>query len=169
MIFVFSGKGGGKTVAAFGMALRALGQGKKVIVIQFLKGRKDVGEYKIAKRLGRNFKIFQFGRKEFVNFKKPKEIDFRLARMGFLFAKQALKRNPFLLILDELNMAVKYRLLTEEEVLSFLKKASKKVNVIITGRGATPKIKKIADGVSIIKKVKHPFDKGKKANIGIEY
>jgi cob(I)alamin adenosyltransferase len=169
MIFVFSGEGGGKTVAAFGMAVRALGQGKKVIVVQFLKGRKDVGEYKIAKRLGRNFKIFQFGRKEFVDFKKPKEIDLRLAKMGFMFAKQALKRDPFLLILDELNLAVKCKLLSEKEVVSFLKKIPKSVNLVITGRGATPRIKKIADGVSVIQKIKHPFDKGKKAKLGIEY
>jgi cob(I)alamin adenosyltransferase len=68
-----------------------------------------------------------------------------------------------------LNLAVKYGLLPEKEVISFLKKMPKSVNVIVTGRGATPKICKVADGVSVIKKIKHPFDKGKRAKVGIEF
>ena len=88
MIYLFTGEGGGKTIAALGLALRAVGQNQKVVVVQFMKGRKDIGEYRIQRKLGPKYKVYQFGRKGFVNLKKPYEIDKKLAKKGFEFIKK---------------------------------------------------------------------------------
>lgn len=169
MIYLFTGEGGGKTIAALGLALRSVGHKRKVIMIQFLKGRKDVGEYKAAQRLKPYLKIYQFGRKEFVNLKKPEEIDKTLAQKGFAFAQKCLAQHPDLLILDEINLAVAYKLLPERKVLSFLRKIPKSMDVVLTGRRASATFYRIADGVSVVKKVKHVFDRGIPARKGIEY
>jgi len=169
MIYLFTGEGGGKTIAALGLALRSVGQKRRVIVIQFLKGRKDTGEYKIAKRLKPYLKIYQFGRKEFVDLKDPTEKDKILVRQGFEFAKQSLKSKPHLLILDEINLAMAAGMLSEKEVIAFLQKIPKRIDVVLTGRRASTRLYGIADGVSVIKKVKHVFDRGIPARKGIEY
>lgn len=164
MIYVFTGNGGGKTIAALGLALRARGQGKKVEVIQFLKGRKDTGEYKIAKRIG--YKIAQFGRKELIDLKHPQPIDYALALKGF---KQAQRSRAELLVLDEINLAAAAGLLDEKEVLKWLKNITPRRDVVLTGQNAPESFIKLADGVSEIVKVKHVFDRGIKAKKGIEY
>ena len=106
MIYLFTGEGGGKTIAALGLALRSIGHKRKVVIIQFMKGRKDVGEYKAAQKLAPYLKVHQFGRKGFDNPKNPLEKDKQLARQGFEFAKKTLKKKPQLLILDEINLAL---------------------------------------------------------------
>jgi cob(I)alamin adenosyltransferase len=169
MIYLFTGNGGGKTIAALGLALRSIGHKHKVVVIQFMKGRKDVGEYKAAKRLFPCLKLYQFGREEFVNLRHPAEEDKKLAKAGFEFAKKALKKKPNLLILDEISLAIAIKLLDLKDVLSFLKGIPKTTDVVLTGRRASRKLYKIANGVSVIKKVKHVFDKGVSARKGIEY
>ncbi len=169
MIYLFTGEGGGKTIAALGLALRSIGHKRKVVVIQFMKGRKDVGEYRAAKKLAPFLKVYQFGRKEFVNLAHPSEEDRALAERGFEFARKIVKKKPKLLILDEINLAVAGGLLELKEVLKFLKKIPRSMDVVLTGRRASRGLYDIADGVSVVKKVKHVFDKGVPARKGIEY
>lgn len=162
-IHIYTGDGEGKTLAAFGLALRALGHNKKVVIIQFMKGRKDIGEYKIMKRL---CKIYQFGRKEWVNLKKPLEKDKLLAKKGIEFAK---KVNADVLILDEINLALEIRLIDFNDVKELLRITPKKTIVVMTGRKADKRIIKMADLVTEMRYVKHPYWKGVKALEGIEY
>lgn len=169
MIYLFTGEGGGKTIAALGLALRSVGQKHKVIMVQFLKGRADTGEFKVAGRLSPYFKVYQFGRKELINLSKPGPVDVALARRGFDFARQAVKRKPKLLILDEINLVMAAGMLPEREVIGFLRSVPKSIDVVLTGRHASRRLYQIADGVSVIKKVKHVFDRGVKARKGIEY
>lgn len=164
-IHIYTGKGQGKTVAALGLALRALGHGKKVIVIQFLKGRKDIGEYKVAKKLGPNFKIYQFGRKGFVNLRKPSSADIKLAESGLAFACKVLKKKPDILILDEINLVAAYGLIDVKVISDLLKKTPTKTTIVLTGRSAPKEFIKLAGLVSEIKEVKHPY----KSRKGLEY
>ena len=85
-IHLYTGSGEGKSTNAFGIALRALGHDQKVVIIQFMKGRKDIGEYLIKKKLGRKYSIHQFGRKEFIDLKDPEKIDYEFAKKGLDFA-----------------------------------------------------------------------------------
>ena len=167
MIYIFYGTGGGKTLAALGLALRARGQNHRVAIIQFMKNFKDTGEFKIAKKIG--YKIFQFGRPELIDINCPEPEDYNLALRGLEKAKEELKKKPHLLVLDELCLACAIGLLKEKEVLSFLKKVPKSTDVALTGRFAPESFLRIADGVSEIVKIKHVFDKGVKAKKGIEY
>jgi len=167
MIYIFTGNGGGKTIAALGLALRARGQNRKVVIIQFMKGKKDTGEFKIARKIG--YQIYQFGRAEFLDINNPEPIDYKLAIEGFKKAKEVIKNKPHLLILDEINLACAIGLLAEKDILSFLKKIPKGIDVALTGRFAPDSFIKIANGASEIVKIKHVFDKGIKAKRGIEY
>ncbi len=169
MIQVYTGNGKGKTTAALGLAIRALGHGKKVIMIQFMKGKINYGELKMAKKL-RNFKIEQYGRPDFVDRDNPSKIDCQLARQGFDRAKQVVKDREYdMVILDELNVAVDYGLVSVKEVLELINKTPKKIELIITGRYMPEEFKQRVDLVSEIVEVKHYFQKGIKARKGIEY
>lgn len=162
-ISLLLGNGCGKTTAVLGLALRSLGQGKKVVMCQFMKGQKDIGEYKIQKRL-RNFKVYQFGRKEFVDLKKPTKKDKELAKKGFSKVDDIVKKEkPFLLILDEVNLATAIGLLDKRDVLELVKRLKKKTNIALTGRKAPKDLIRIADVVSDVKLVKRrklPTTKG---------
>jgi len=166
-IYLWTGTGAGKTTSALGVALRALGHKQKVVIVQFMKGRKDIGEYKIRKKLGRKYKIYQFGRKGFVNLKKPSKKDKDLAVKGLRFAERVLKEKPDLLVLDEINLAVACGLLNVKDVLSFLNKVPKKTCVYLIGRFAPKKLIDKADFVNEVKIIKHP--RKWKAKKGIEY
>jgi cob(I)alamin adenosyltransferase len=156
-IYLWTGNGWGKTTSAIGAAVRAVGHGYKVIVIQFMKGRGEkIGEYRIRKKLAPKFEIHQFGRTGWVNLKKPSKKDKELAQKGFKFAYSALKKKPFMLILDEINLAVKIGLLDEKEVIKFLNKIPAKTTVYLTGRSATPGLKKKANYVNEIRMLKGP-------------
>lgn len=168
-IYIFTGNGGGKTIAALGFALRALGHRQRVVVIQFMKGKKNTGEYKIQKKLGSKFKVYQFGTRRFVNLKRPTKSDRACAVKGLEFAKKILKKKPNLLILDEINLATAIALLKVDDVLSFLKSVPAGMNVVLTGREAPKEFVSLADGVSEIKKIKHTFDKGIPARPGVEF
>lgn len=168
-VYLWTGNGWGKTTSALGVALRAVGQNKKVIVIQFMKGRKFIGEYKIMKKLKPNYEIYQFGRPEFVDLKNPKFIDKVLAWDGFEFAKRIVKKKPFLLILDELNLAAAIGLLDKKEVLKFIDSIPKSVTIYMTGRYAPKEFIKRADYVTEIRAVKHPPLNPKAAKEGIDY
>jgi len=154
-IYVFTGEGAGKTTAALGMALRALGHDYKVIVIQFLKWWKNTGEYKIKNRL-KGYEVYQFGRKGWHGLGNLDDRDKKLAEKGFEFAEKALKRKPNLLILDELNLALYCKLLDIDKIINFLKKTPSNIDIVITGRNAPKEIIAIADCVNEVKIIKYP-------------
>lgn len=154
-IYLWTGNGWGKTTSAIGAAIRAAGHGYKTEIIQFMKGRKyRIGEYRELKKI-KKINITQFGRTGWVNLRKPSKIDYVLAKEGFEYAKKADKKEPFLLILDEINLAVKIGLLNEKEVLNFLSKAKSK-HIYLTGRYATKELIKKADFVNEIIMKKGP-------------
>jgi len=161
-IIVFTGDGKGKTTAALGCALRAIGYGKKVVMIQFLKK----GEYGEVKASVEGLRIMQFGRKKFVI--KVDEEDKEMAKKGLMAAKEVLKEKPFILILDEINVAMSMSVLEIKEVLEILKERGGS-HIILTGRDAPKEIIEIADLVTEMKKVKHYYDEGIKSIQGLEY
>jgi cob(I)alamin adenosyltransferase len=167
MIQVYTGCGKGKTTAALGAALRASGAGLKVYICQFLKG-KYYCELAALKKI-KSIKVEQFGTKCFVG-RKPSTKDIELAKLGLKSALKAIKSNCYdLVILDEVNIAIKLGLLGLEDVLNVIEKAPKRTELILTGRYAHPKIIKISDLASEIKEIKHYYNKGVKARKGIEF
>jgi len=155
-IYLWTGNGWGKTTSAIGASIRAVGHGYKVIIIQFMKGWGDkIGEYKIRNKL-KNYEIYQFGRKGWVNIRNPTPEDKKLARKGFEFAHKIAKKKPFLLILDEINLAVRIGLLDEKEVVKLLDSVAAKTTVYMTGRYATKGLIKRADYVNEIRMIKGP-------------
>ena len=162
MIIIYTGNGKGKTTAAIGAGIRAVGHGKKVVMIEFMKGQ-DTGELHVNIP---NFKIYQFGSEQFVI--KPTEEDKKRAREALRFAEEIyIKEKPFLIILDEINVAVSMSLLTVDEVLMTLEKI--KSHVILTGRYAPVEFISIADLVTEMKEIKHPYQKGIPAQEGIDF
>jgi cob(I)alamin adenosyltransferase len=156
-IYLYTGTGGGKTTNALGLALRSVGHGHKVVIIQFLKWWKRTGEYKIRKRLKPEYEIYQFCRKGWIGLKTLGKRDREIAKRGLEFAKKIVKeKKPNLLILDEINLALHCKLLDLGEVLSFLDQIPKKTDVVLTGRHAPKKLKERADFVNEIVDIKHP-------------
>ncbi|MBN1644755.1 cob(I)yrinic acid a,c-diamide adenosyltransferase [Candidatus Woesearchaeota archaeon] len=167
-VYLWTGNGWGKTTSALGAALRAIGHGYRVSVIQFMKGWKEkVGEYKIRSKLGKNFSIQQFGTKKWVSLKKPSSKDIELAKKGLHAAYFEAKKKPFLLILDEINLAIRIGLLKEKEVLDFLDIVDSRTTVYLTGRNATKGLLKRADFINEIAMKKGP--KKLKGEKGIDY
>jgi cob(I)alamin adenosyltransferase len=157
VIYLYTGTGGGKTTNALGAALRSVGHKHRVVIIQFLKWWKNIGEYKIRKKLYPYYEIYQFGRKGWVGLENLNERDKKLAKKGLEFAKKIVKEKKLhLLILDEINLAVHCGLLDEEEVIDFLDNLPKKIDVFLTGRYATKKLIDRADFVIEVVDVKHP-------------
>jgi cob(I)alamin adenosyltransferase len=175
-VYLYTGNGPGKTTSALGLALRSVGHKKKVIIIQFLKWWKNIGEYKIKDKLKPYYEIYQFGRPAWL---KPEvksgkkvtisvgdkkfivegimDIDKKLAEEALKFAKEITKkRKPHLLILDEINLVLHWKLLDLKEVLKFLDDLPKQTNVVLTGRYAPKELIKRADFVNEIKLVKMP-------------
>ncbi|MEI6631383.1 MAG: cob(I)yrinic acid a,c-diamide adenosyltransferase [bacterium] len=166
MIQVYTGYGKGKTTAALGLALRAAGAGFRVYIIQFLK-KGCYSEIKALRGI-KNIRLQQYGRGCFLK-KKPTAGDFGLARKGLQKAKQVIINNDYrVVILDEINVALKLGLLKIEEVASLLKNSPKNKEIILTGRYLHPRIKKLAHLVSEIKEVKHYFRQGIKCRKGFD-
>lgn len=155
-VYLWTGTGYGKTTSALGAALRQVGHGNKVIIIQFMKGRKYIGEYKIMNRLKPNYQIFQFGRPGWVDVKNPDQIDKDLARKALEFAYESIKKKPNLLVLDEINIAAAVGLIPEQDVLKFLDKVPAQTAVYLTGRYAPPKFIWRADYVTEFVTLKQP-------------
>ncbi|MEM2843274.1 MAG: cob(I)yrinic acid a,c-diamide adenosyltransferase [Candidatus Bathyarchaeia archaeon] len=154
-IYLYTGTGVGKTTNALGLALRAVGHGYKVIIIQFLKFRKDVGEYKIRRKLKPYYEIHQFGVPKF-NLNKLRRKDFEAAEKGLSFAWKALRKKPKLLILDEVNLAVAKGLIKVDDVIKLLNETSNETTIVLTGRYAPKKLVEKADFVNKIVELKHP-------------
>lgn len=169
MIQIYTGNGKGKTTAALGLALRAIGHGLKVIMIQFMKGKINYGELEAINLLP-NFSIEQYGRPEFVNPEKPEEEDLRLAREGLERARGIIKSGEFnMVILDEINVAVSFGLLKASEVIELMKQTPKETELVFTGRYMPEEFVDYADLISEIREVKHHFHKGIASRKGIEY
>jgi cob(I)alamin adenosyltransferase len=155
-IYLYTGEGGGKTTNALGLALRCLGHGYKVVIIQFLKWWKNTGEYKFKKILPKNYEIYQFGRKGWKGLENLTEKDRELCQKALNMAKKKAKEKPKLLVLDEINLALDCKLLSVEEVIDFLKTVPKETNVVLTGRRAPRQLVEFSDFVNEIVDIKHP-------------
>jgi len=165
---VYTGEGKGKTTAAVGLGLRAAGQGLKVYMIQFMKGRR-YGEVAATEEM-ENFRIEQFGRDEFVRKGDPEEVDVRLAREGLRRAQEIIKGGEWdVVILDEVNVAVDYGLLSLRDVIELVEMKPPHVELILTGRYAREEIIEKGDLVTEMVEVKHPFQKGVLARRGIDF
>lgn len=169
LVQVYTGNGKGKTSAAFGLALRAIGRGLRVHVVQFIKGGFDYGELYVVKRLP-NFKMKAFGRGKFITEMPPKDEDFKLAKEAFELAREVVNSGEYdIVILDEINIALSLRLVEVEDVVDLIKNKPKHVELVLTGRNAPPEIVAIADLVTEMKEIKHPYGRGLPPRKGIEY
>jgi cob(I)alamin adenosyltransferase len=170
LVIVHTGDGKGKTTAALGLGLRAAGHGRKVLVLQFIKGPQKSGEHESVKKLEPLVEIRRAG-KGFVDLKKgPGEEDIAAAREGLKQAADALNSGDYgLVVLDEILYAVGYGLLSAGEVIEAVRSRRPDVDVVLTGRNAPAQIVEMADTVTEFREVKHPFRKGIKARKGIEF
>jgi cob(I)alamin adenosyltransferase len=170
-VYLYTGTGGGKTTNALGLALRTVGHRRTAVIIQFLKWRQDIGEYQIREMLAPYYEIYQFGRpvwlgresrvEEYLGEKfslsKISEVDKELAEKALNFAYKILEeKKPHLLVLDEINLAAHWNLLSVKEIIAFLDAAPDETTVVLTGRYAPKELIDRADFVNEIKEVKMP-------------
>lgn len=167
-IQVYTGKGKGKTTAAFGLALRAAGAGLKVYFAQFVKGTKYSECHAVEKYLSASITLKQYGMGYFVE-RKPNEEDRKVASEGLREIKEIIRSEKYdLIVLDEANIAVYYKLFSVEDLLDFIDAKPENIELIITGRHADPKIVERADLVTEMKEIKHYYHSGVEARMGIE-
>ncbi len=166
---VYTGNGKGKTTAALGQALRACGHGLKVMMIQFMKGSKNYGEVMIAGEIP-GFEIVQSGLPTFVEKGNPSEEDLRLAREGMKLARKVITEGKYdMVILDEINCAIDYGLVSVEDVLALIGSRPETMELILTGRYAPQEVLEAADLVTEMKELKHHYKAGIAMREGIEY
>jgi cob(I)alamin adenosyltransferase len=164
---VYTGDGKGKTTAALGLALRAAGAGLKVFIAQFLK-RGDYSEIKALKKLSEQITVAQYGLGHFVK-GKPAPEDMEAAQAGLRKVKSAVTSGAYdLVIIEEGNVAVQCGLFPLAELLDIISEKPEQVELVITGRGASPELIERADLVTEMKEIKHYYKKGVTARIGIE-
>jgi cob(I)alamin adenosyltransferase len=169
LVQVYTGNGKGKTTAAFGQALRAVGQGYRVCVIQFMKGRK-YGELLAAEKHLPDLTVHLSGLDSFVMRENPSPLDIELARSGLELARQAIASGDYdMVILDELNVAADFKLIPIDYIVGLIKGKPAALDLITTGRYAPPEIIALADTVSEIREVRHHYNAGIKDRAGIEY
>ena len=169
MVQVFTGNGKGKTSAALGAALRALGHGLKVYIVFFMKGDYPYGERNILSRLP-GVDIAGFGGAGFVDPANIKPEEIQQAKQALSTAREAMLSGKYdLLVLDEVNVAIAFKLIEMDEVAGLIGEKPQNVELILTGRYAHAKIIELADLVTEMVKLKHPHDKGAPARKGIEY
>lgn len=165
-IHIYTGNGKGKTTAALGISLRAVCSGKKVYFAQFIKGMK-YSELKAPDFIP-GFTMKQYGKDCFI-YNKPTEEDIKLAKEALMECADILsKGNYHMVVLDEINIALYYKLFTVNEVIDALNNRKANVEVIITGRNAPIELIEKADLVTEMKEIKHYYNKGVQARIGIE-
>ena len=170
LIIVHTGDGKGKTTAALGLAFRALGQGFKVAMVQFIKGSTDYGELQSA-RLFPRFELIPMGR-GFLPTKgrEPQAEDVELARKALELCRQKIESKEYqMIILDEVGYALHFKLLLLDEVLALLRARPPELHLVVTGRNMPQEIIDLADLVTEMRPIKHPFERGVKAQKGIEF
>ena len=169
LIHIYTGDGKGKTTAALGLTLRVLGWGKKIAFVQFIKGNKDTGEFKFfASRTDVILK--QFGFEKMVNLDSLSDKQEQIIKQGWDFSQKIIKEGQHdILIMDEFNLVLHHGIIPSKEVVDFFSGIELGCEVIFTGRNAPEKILSIADYVTEMKQVKHPFEKKINARKSIEY
>ncbi|HSB56588.1 MAG TPA: cob(I)yrinic acid a,c-diamide adenosyltransferase [Nitrosopumilaceae archaeon] len=172
LVIVYTGKGKGKTTAALGMALRAVGYNYRICMIQFIKGSWHYGEMTSSKRLEPEFELTAVG-KGFVGIiddKSPHEEHEKVALHALQLSKEKIGSEKYdIIILDEINYAINLGLIKIDDVLDLIKNKPQKLNLVLTGNYAKKKIIEIADLVTEMKEIKHPFKVGIKAKKGIDF
>jgi cob(I)alamin adenosyltransferase len=169
LILINTGDGKGKTTAALGTALRAVGNGMRVLMLQFIKGSSTYGELEAVKAFGDKFVLRQMGR-GFVKVGGAEAEDVRLVEAAWAEAREAINGGEWdMVILDEINYAISYGMLDAAVVAETLRGKPERVHVILTGRSADPRLVELADTVTEMREVKHAYQKGIKAQRGIEY
>lgn len=171
VLHIYTGDGKGKTSAAIGVMVRALGHGMRVSVIQFMKGQEDSGEWKLYRKVflnNPNVVWRRFGRQELVDINHPTPDDFRFVEEGLQFARQRARISD-IVICDELNVAIAWKLVSSGEVYDFLDDALPYAHIILTGRGMPDMLRQRADLVTIMKNAKHPFDEQLPLVRGLDY
>ncbi len=169
LVQVYTGDGKGKTTCALGLALRAVGRGMQVCMIQFMKGGGPYGEQLAAEKLAPYLTILQTGRDGWTRKGKPTREDTRTARETMTLASEALYGNRYdLVILDEINNAVYHGLVPVEDVLALMQRKPRTVELVLTGRNAHERIIEAADLVTEMREIKHYYKKGIPARLGIE-
>jgi len=171
LLLINTGPGKGKTTAALGTALRAVGNGMKVLMLQFLKGSWHYGELDAVQAFGGNFVLKQMGR-GFVKIggAETDPEDVRLVEEAWNEARAAIESGEWdMVILDEINYAIGYKMLDPAVVADALRNRPEMVHVILTGRNAHPLLVEIADTVTEMREVKHAYQKGILAQRGVEY
>jgi cob(I)alamin adenosyltransferase len=171
-VIVYTGKGKGKTTAALGMALRAVGYNYKICMIQFIKGSWHYGEMTSSKRLEPEFELTAIG-KGFVGIiddKSPIEAHKEIADEALRVAKEKIQSEKYdIVILDEINYAINLNLVKLEDALDLIKIKPSKLNLVLTGNYARDEIIKVADLVTEMREIKHPFKAGIKAKKGVDF
>ncbi len=169
-IHCYTGDGKGKTTASLGLALRAAGHKKKVLIIQFMKGNINYGELTGVKMLSPYVTLKQFGRESFVSKENPDKIDIDFAKKGLQFAKSSINSNNYdIIILDEINVALDFKLIELDEVIEIIKNKPERLELILTGRYAPKKIIELSDLVTEMREIKHYYHKKIMGREGIEY
>jgi cob(I)alamin adenosyltransferase len=169
LVQVFTGDGKGKTTAALGAVIRALGQGRRAYIVFFMKGQYPYGERKILARLP-HVEVVSFGSLDFVNPADIRTEDKEQARLALAAGQEAMLSGKYdMVVLDEINVAVAFGLLPLAEVIKLIQDKPPQVELILTGRKAAPELIKAADLVTECLKIKHPYDRGVGSRQGIEY
>ena len=172
LVIVYTGGGKGKTTAALGMALRAVGHNQKICIIQFIKGSWHYGELNSLKRLEPEVQLVTMG-KGFVGIiddKSPREEHEKIAKEGIKVSKEKIQSKKYdIIILDEVNYAVNLGLIELNDVLDLIKTKPSELDLVLTGNHAKPEIIEAADLVTEMREIKHPFKSGIKAKKGIDF
>jgi cob(I)alamin adenosyltransferase len=169
LLVVHTGAGKGKTTAALGMAIRCLGHGMKVAIVQFIKGAIDTAEERIFKNFGDQVVFLRMG-EGYTWETQNRERDKAVAQGAWVEVEKFLQDPTFgMVVLDELNIAIHHEYVSLDQVLKAVVQRPHMLHVVITGRGAKPELIDAADLVSEMKMIKHPFRKGIKAQKGVEF
>ena len=172
LVIVYTGGGKGKTTAALGMALRAVGHNQKICIIQFIKGSWHYGELNSLKRLEPEVELVTMG-KGFVGIiddKSPREEHEKIAKEGIKLSKEKIQSKKYdIIILDEVNYAVNLDLIGLNDVLDLIKTKPSELNLVLTGNHVKSEIIEEADLVTEMREIKHPFKSGIKAKKGIDF
>ncbi|MBN1106337.1 MAG: cob(I)yrinic acid a,c-diamide adenosyltransferase [Deltaproteobacteria bacterium] len=170
LILVFTGDGKGKTTAALGMALRAAGQQLRVLILQFMKGKGKTGEIQALAGNHLSITIRQCGRGVFFKTSPCDAADISMAQEGLETFRRAMESKDYdLIVLDEINVAVHFGLLSIDEVIRAIREKPPELHLVLTGRNAHDAVLDIADLVTEMREVKHPYRQGVEAQKGIEY
>ena len=172
LVIVYTGGGKGKPSAALGLVLRAVGYNHKVCMVQFVKGSWHYGELDSAKRLAPEFEMITAG-KGFVGIlddKSPREDHVKAANDTLEISKEKIMSGKFdVVILDEINYALQLKLLNLDDVIDLIKSKPAELDLVLTGNHAADEVIELADLVTEMKEIKHPFKSGKKAKKGIDF